>query len=103
MTMEETAYSPAGCSASEENSLSGVADSPISIPAEIISACKPSKTEPAIKSQYMLMARKASSLPGIGYVTSSGLELLSRMAMTGIFNLLASRMAMASLNLGFKF
>ncbi len=39
----------------------------------------PSSTAPAIRSQYKVMARMASSLPGIGKVTPVGSELLTVM------------------------
>ena len=60
---------------------------PISCPEAAISALMPSSTAPATRSQYIVMARIASSLPGIGKVTPAGSELLSRMATTGMSQL----------------
>ncbi len=53
-------------SASGAASRIGSAASPTSIPAEPISALMPSSTAPATRSQYSVMARIASSLPGTG-------------------------------------
>src|SRR5262249_15435098 len=60
------AASPATASWVGSCSAGRSAASPISAPVAIASCCSPSSTAPEIRSQYMAMARMASSLPGIG-------------------------------------
>ena len=62
-----------------------------------LDACEEARTAPEISSQYSAMARIASSLPGTRWAIASGSELESRIAITGMFNTLASATAMCSL------
>ena len=57
---------------------------------------RPSSTASAITRASSELARMASSLPGIGYCTSSGSTLVSTTATTGMPSLLASVTAMRS-------
>ena len=75
----------------------GFSAAPISTPAAIAPSVIPSRIASAIKSQNNEIDRTASSLPGIGISTSSGLQLLSRSAIMGMPSLRASLIAIVSL------
>ena len=69
---------------------------PKSLPEAANVACKPSKIDSEANLQYNAIALVASSLPGIGKSTPSGLLLESIIAITGILRTLASVIAICS-------